>query len=400
LKWAIAGTNVRRLEKLRGQLLKGVTRDIGETRAEPVVIEVIQVNKSQRPEDFEEMCERAKVIVSTDLGPSSKSGIPLIRACLEKGCDYLNSSPEALWSYKVISEFHEEAMEKNVRIVLACGGFTALADLAVFQLSQQIPRGVKPFYDHYIGPTKASFNARSLAALLYMWEPNFQIDPKLVYKCFRDTRLLNFSSKRTPNKHKDISYPSYSRLLSRWTCPFLMAPLSTRQVHRSDEFNEYGDRFQFNEYIVLESVFTMILYLFFYGFYIGALSFPPTRYFIKKFIVDTKKVPSKNSLSHGSYASCVVVKDSTAVNRFYTCSVSLNKGDVMFKGTAAILSEAGYCLGFNEAESGGVYTPSSCPGLGQSLIDKLNETTNIEFDFEIGEGLTRSQVSERVLSAG
>ncbi len=65
-----------------------------------------------------------------------------------------------------------------------------------------------------------------------------------------------------------------------------------------------------------------------------------------------------------------------------------------------MMAEAAFLLASSHGDSGGVYTPASCPGLGSKLIETLNTATNMDFDFTVQGDRTRNQVSRRVQSAG
>ena len=76
------------------------------------------------------MASRAKVVLNM-VGPYTKYGRPVIKACVENGAHYADLTGEIPFVRQMIDEFDERAAEAGVKIV-EVSGFEALpADLAV-----------------------------------------------------------------------------------------------------------------------------------------------------------------------------------------------------------------------------------------------------------------------------
>jgi short subunit dehydrogenase-like uncharacterized protein len=82
------------------------------------------------PQSLADMASRAKVVLNL-VGPYTKYGRPVIKACVENGAHYADLTGEIPFVREMIDEFDEKAAEAGVKIV-EVSGFEALpADLAV-----------------------------------------------------------------------------------------------------------------------------------------------------------------------------------------------------------------------------------------------------------------------------
>jgi short subunit dehydrogenase-like uncharacterized protein len=82
------------------------------------------------PQSLADMASRAKVVLNL-VGPYTKYGRPVIKACVENGAHYADLTGEIPFVRQMIDEFDEKAAEAGVKIV-EVSGFEALpADLAV-----------------------------------------------------------------------------------------------------------------------------------------------------------------------------------------------------------------------------------------------------------------------------
>lgn len=106
VRWAIAGRNQEKLEKLRDSL---ALPDL------PILL-----GESQDRASLEVIVAQTKVIIST-VGPYALYGTPLVAACVAQGVSYCDLTGETLWMRQNIDSFHTEAEESGARIVHCCG---------------------------------------------------------------------------------------------------------------------------------------------------------------------------------------------------------------------------------------------------------------------------------------
>ena len=125
LRWAIAGRNKEKLEKLRADL-KQIHSHIPD----------VCVGDAQDLDFMREMASRSQVVCST-VGPYAKYGSPLVAACVAEGTDYCDLTGESTWIRQMIDTHHEAAQQKKVRIVHCCGFDSIPSDLGVLLLQEE-----------------------------------------------------------------------------------------------------------------------------------------------------------------------------------------------------------------------------------------------------------------------
>jgi short subunit dehydrogenase-like uncharacterized protein len=104
-RWAIAGRNREKLEKIKGE----------------IGVEVpILIGDSSDPASLSSIVSRTKVICST-VGPYAKYGTPLVERCVEAGVSYCDLSGEPQWIHEMIRRFSDEASGRAQRSFTAVG---------------------------------------------------------------------------------------------------------------------------------------------------------------------------------------------------------------------------------------------------------------------------------------
>ena len=116
IKWAVAGRNYSKLEKL--------VRSIG------VDVEVI-VADSDDVDGLEAFTARSYVVLST-AGPFHRYGSNLVAACVKNSTHYVDITGENFWIKGLIEKHHEAASKKGVRIIPSCGFDSIPSDLGSF----------------------------------------------------------------------------------------------------------------------------------------------------------------------------------------------------------------------------------------------------------------------------
>ena len=134
LNWAIAGRDIKKLNKVRDQYLD---QNI------PVII----------ADSFDEvsllkMTERTKVICTT-VGPYAKYGSQLVKSCVKSKTHYCDLAGEAQWIRKMIDIYHETATENQIKIVNSCGFDSVPSDLGVYYIHKNISKKLSnsPIFD-------------------------------------------------------------------------------------------------------------------------------------------------------------------------------------------------------------------------------------------------------------
>lgn len=73
---------------------------------------------------LEAMTSATTCIIST-AGPFAKIGIPIVDACMKTTTNYVDITGEPQYVRQLIDSYHEEAMEKGIKIVQCCGRLCA-----------------------------------------------------------------------------------------------------------------------------------------------------------------------------------------------------------------------------------------------------------------------------------
>ena len=115
-RWAVAARDRAKVERLLAE--QGVQAP-----------ETIDADLA-RPESLAQMARRAKVVLNL-VGPYTRHGRPVIRACLEGGAHYADLSGEMPFLSRTVAEFGAEAAASGVKVVQPCGFESLPPDLAV-----------------------------------------------------------------------------------------------------------------------------------------------------------------------------------------------------------------------------------------------------------------------------
>ena len=237
VRWAIAGRSLSKLQEVRAEL--GLGGDF------PLV-----AANADDPASLRAMCERTTVVIST-VGPYQLYGSDLVAACAATGTAYVDLCGEPAWMRQMIDAHDAAAKASGARIVFSCGfdsipfdlGVLTLQEAAVKRFGRPAPRvkcRVRVMKGGFSGGTAASLKATVSAAAK---------NPSLV-------PLLASPFALTPGHsgpHQPTGLlPEYDSTIGAWVAPFIMAPINTKNVHRTNFLlgQRYGDDFVYDEMMV------------------------------------------------------------------------------------------------------------------------------------------------------
>ena len=355
VSWAMAGRSIEKLQSVKDDI--GVNADI----------ELIQVD-SNDISSIDNLMSQTRCILTT-VGPYQLYGNHIIAACASSGTDYVDLCGEPGWMYEKISQHKEEAEKSGARIVFSCGFDSIPFDLGVlFAQNEVIKRYGKPSSNirgrvrvmdgEFSGGTAASMGA-TMASL--------KEKPELFEVLINPFSLCE--GYKGPEQAAD-SKPIFDEKLDTWVAPFFMAPINTKNVHRSNALMNhfYGKDFCYNEMWVsgpgdegkavadaMASVNPM-----------GGKDGPKPG-----------EGPSRESRENGSYdvLFCADIAEQSV-------HVSV-KGDMDpgYGSTSKMITESAICL-VKECEElvGGIYTPAS--SMGEKLIKRLEMSAGLTFKIE------------------
>lgn len=353
IKWALAGRNLEKLESVAAS--KNVPEGTG-------LLEVDSNNIAS----IEEMISKTKCVLTT-VGPYQLYGNDIVSACAKSGIDYVDLCGEPGWMHEKINELTETARETGSRIVFSCGFDSIPFDLGVLFLQNEVTRRygkpsvnvrgrVKEMNGEFSGGTAASLGA-TMAAL--------KEKPELFTVLADPFSLSNgFAGPDQPADNK----PIFDDKLDTWVAPFFMAPINTKNVHRSNALmnHMYGKDFCYNEMWVMgpgddgKAAADFISSS-------NPLSNAPK----------PGEGPSRESRENGNYdiLFCGDINDESV-------HVSVvGDMDPGYGSTSKMIAESAICL-VKECEdlNGGIYTPAS--SMGTKLIKRLQDNAGLTFKIE------------------
>lgn len=352
-KWAMAGRTEDRLKAVRDEI--GVPTDI------PLVLA-----DADNPASIDAMVKRTKTVLTT-VGPYQLYGEPLVKACAENGTDYVDLCGEPAWMRQMIDKFSDTARKNGARIVFSCGFDSIPFDLGVFLLQkvckerfgQPAPRikgRVRAMKGTFSGGTSASLKATMAAA---------KSDPAVLGYLVDPFALANgFSGPAQPRANK----PDYDETLGSWTAPFVMAPINTKNVHRTNALlnHSYGQQFVYDEMMLTgpgekgEAIANHIAAD-------NTLSGP-----------DAPKPgegPSAEEREAGYYDMLFIAEMPSGETARYAVKGDKDPG---YGSTSKMIAETALCLIRDVPQGdGGIWTPASL--LGETLVKRLETNAGLSF---------------------
>ena len=354
ISWAMAGRSHEKLIAVRDAL--GVSPDIP----------LLTVD-SDDEESIKQMVQQAQCVLTT-VGPYQLYGPNIVKHCVANGTDYVDLCGEPGWMHEMINEYAEEARDSGARIVFSCGFDSIPFDLGVYFLQKEviaqhgIPasniRGrVRAMNGEFSGGTAASLSA-TMASL--------KQKPELFAVLANPFALSNgFTGPEQAQDSKAV----FDEKLETWVAPFFMAPINTKNVHRSNALmnHMYGEDFCYNEMWIQgpgeEGKAA--------AEYVGSIN--P--------LADAPapgEGPSKESRENGNYdvLFCADLADGSSIHA--AVSGDMDPG---YGSTSKMIAESAICLVKECPElPGGIYTPA--PAMGEKLIARLQASAGLTFKIE------------------
>ena len=354
VSWAIAGRSEEKLNAVREDLKVG-------SNVPQFLVD------SNDADSIASMVQQTKCVLTT-VGPYQLYGANILQQCVVHGVDYVDLCGEPGWMHEMINEHTEQAKDTGARIVFSCGFDSIPFDLGVYFLQKEViarhgqpasnVRGrVRAMNGEFSGGTAASLGA-TMASL--------REKPELFEILVNPFALSNgFTG---PEQAQD-SKPIYDDKLETWVAPFFMAPINTKNVHRSNVLMDhlYGKDFCYNEMWIqgpgeegkaaAEFVGSM-----------NPLADAPA----------PGEGPSKESRENGNYdvLFCADLSDGSSLH----ASVSGDM-DPGYGSTSKMIAESALCLVDDCSElGGGIYTPA--PAMGEKLITRLQANAGLTFKIE------------------
>ena len=353
VKWAIAGRNREKL--------KGIRKELG-LRTDLSILEV----DSNDQDSLNAMTSSTKCVLTT-VGPYQLYGSNLVESCAKNGTDYVDLTGEPGWMYEMINAHKETAQASGARIVFSCGFDSIPFDLGVYFVQQaardkfgkpaQHVRGrVKAMNGEFSGGTIASLGA-TMATLKKKPELiKVLANPFSLTEGFEGPAQLDDSKVLLDEK------------LNMWVAPFVMAPINTKNIHRSNALldHQYGEDFCYDEMMIAGEGEE--------GKQI-ADAMTSTNPMGGDNVPQPGEGPSKESREQGNY-DVLFFADLGEESIEARVTGDMDPG---YGSTSKMIAESAICLIQDCSDlPGGIYTPA--PAMGDKLIHRLVKKAGLTFD--------------------
>ena len=353
ISWAIAGRNKDKLSSVKKDL------NLNERVS---IIEVDSTNK----DSLDSMTSSAKCILTT-VGPYQLYGSSLVQSCSENGTDYVDLTGEPGWMYEMINAHQDTAKKSGARIVFSCGFDSIPFDLGVYFVQQAAQEKYGKPAKHVRGRVKAmngEFSGGTIASLGATMA-TLKEKPELIQVL---SNPFSLTEGFEGPAQLDDSKVSLDEKLNMWVAPFVMAPINTKNIHRSNALlgHAYGEDFCYDEMMIagegeegkqiadaMNSSNPM-----------GGDNLP-----------QPGEGPSKESREQGNYDVLFFADfDEGSIEARVTGDM-----DPGYGSTSKMIAESALCL-IQDCEdlSGGMYTPA--PAMGEKLIKRLTKNAGLTFD--------------------
>ena len=353
IKYAIAGRNIEKLLEVKKDLR--LNEDIS----------ILEVDSSNL-DSLDKMTRSARCILTT-VGPYQLYGSKLVESCARNGTDYVDLTGEPGWMYEMINAHKETAQKSGARIVFSCGFDSIPFDLGVYFVQNAAKEKFGKPAPHVRGRVKAmngEFSGGTIASLGATMS-TLKEKPELIKVLANPFSLTE--GFEGPSQLDD-SKPLLDEKMNMWLSPFVMAPINTKNIHRSNALldHAYGEDFCYDEMMIAgegdegEQMAKAMSS----GNPMGGDNLP-----------QPGEGPSKESREKGNY-DILFFADLEEKSIEARVTGDMDPG---YGSTSKMIAESALCLVQDCPDlEGGIYTPA--PSMGEKLIDRLIKKAGLTFD--------------------
>ncbi len=371
-RMALAGRSTERLRGIRDGL------------GEPARSWQLVTADAASPSTLNEMAARTQVVVTT-VGPYTKYGLPLVAACATAGTDYADLTGEAPFIRDSIDQYHKLAADTGARIVHSCGFDSVPSDLSVYALyraAREDGAGELLATDFVVRSFSGGVSGGTVASMLEVLDAASG-DPD-VRRLLADPYTLSTDRAAEPELGRQPDLPLRRgrqiapELAGLWTAGFMMAPVNTRIVRRSNALLDwaYGRQFRYSESMSLGSSPLAPLASAVVGGVSNATFGLGSRFFrllprrlVERVLPKPGTGPGAAARERGYYR--IETYTTTTSGARYVARME-QRGDPGYKATSVLLGECGLALAFDRdtlPDLHGVLTPAAA--MGDALLARF-----------------------------
>lgn len=297
---AVAGRSEGKIRATLDEIVKDT--GVADVSKYPIIVADTSDEKS-----LAAMAKQAKVIINA-VGPYRLHGESVVRAAVENGASHVDVSGEPAFLEKMEMNYAEQAKEKGVYVVGACGWDSIPCDLGTDFLKRNFDGTlgyVETFVKNNRGPSGYSFNAGTYQTLI------------LGISSMREDNLGKLRRAIMPNRVPDAKYKAPKRgalwkvnqePLNGWALPFLGSDKSIVQRSQYYDYHVNGKKaVHISTYFSLGSLFWSILVTGWLTIFAIFCMFKPTRKLLQKypdqcsFYMFKNSGPTKQQMKEASF---------------------------------------------------------------------------------------------------
>jgi len=352
-KWAMAGRSLDKLAEVRDV--------IGAPQDTPLVVADASDSAS-----LERMAQITEVVLTT-VGPYQLYGSELVVACVRAGTAYADLCGEPGWMREMIDAHEAAAKASGARITFSCGFDSIPFDLGVlFLQAEAVKRHGKPA-PRVKGRVRKMAGGASGGTIASLTETLKAIAKKPSLALLLKSSFALTPGFEGPSQPTGL-VPEYDGATGTWTAPFVMAPINTKNVHRTNFLlgHTWGEDLVYDEMVMTT---------------IGDAGKAMAEAMAKanpfgESTLQPGEGPSKEEREKGFYDILFIGEypDGASVR----ASVQGDR-DPGYGSTSKMLAETGMALLANKG-AGGVWTPGAL--LGDALIERLTANAGLTFRIE------------------
>jgi saccharopine dehydrogenase (NAD+, L-glutamate forming) len=354
LRWAIAGRSREKLAAVKARLVAIDASAEGVGIVEADVDDAASVLR---------MAASTRVVLTT-VGPFIDYGEPVVRACVEAGTDYVDSTGEPHFARLVQARYHAEAKRRGVRLVSSCGFDSIPADLGVLFTVLRLPAGKPIDIQGYLSVRGTFSGGTERSAIKSLAPPPESLAAAVGDPPTGGPRVVRLG-KVAVQRHPE---------LGGWVGPLetIDAPVVLRSARTLER---YGPDFRYSHGALHPSLFVLLAAFVFLGTIAFLVRFALAREFLLKLVKEPGKGPTEEQMSRGWFKI-----------RFFarcdgeTVTTEVSGGDPGYRETSRMLGESALCLVRDRGElpeSAGALTPAEA--MGELLLARL-QAAGLKFE--------------------
>ncbi|GAA1259620.1 saccharopine dehydrogenase NADP-binding domain-containing protein [Streptomyces aureus] len=346
LRWAVAGRDTGKLERLRERL----------TAIDPAcaVLPLVRADVADPP-SLHALAARTRVVATT-VGPYVTYGQDLVAACAEEGTDYTDLCGEPEFVDVTYVRHDARARETGARLVHACGFDSVPHDLGVHFTVGQLPEGVPLRIDGYVR-SNATFSGGTFASALTQFSRGRQMLAAQQDRRRHQPRLVGRRA------YAPTGAPRYAKEVDAWALP--LPTIDPQVVQRSARALErYGPDFRYRHYAAVRHLPVAFGGVAATGALFAAAQLPPARRWLSGRL---KPGDGPDEARRAASWFSVRFVGEGGGRRVYT---EVSGGDPGYDETAKMLGESAMCLALDDLpETSGQVT--TAVAMGDALTTRL-----------------------------